>query len=182
MVIMDGILRWNMDVRLNQAVGSLKQSPEISHAKKERKSEGLDFEAILLEQTGQGLKEAQAVLAVSASKIFEEMAEVWFAYEDLLSSNDSYDDDYGGLGGFGSSSDEELERLEELVKNGGYYSVDSVVKRLLTAVSDVNGGKLHASLADSLSSALKTVEKDSGELPEALYDALEAASLRIRRA
>lgn len=173
-----------MDVRLNQAVNGLKQSPEISPAKKERKTEGLDFEAILLEQTGNGLKEVQAVITAGASKIFEEMAEVWFAYEDLLSSNDSYDDDYGSFGGFGSfgsASDEELERFEELVKGSGYYSVDSVVKRLLSAVSDVTGGKAHGSLTDSLAVALKSVEKNSGELPEALYDALETASVRLRR-
>jgi Arc/MetJ-type ribon-helix-helix transcriptional regulator len=177
-----------MDVRLNQAVSSLKSSLEISHAQKEKKSEGLDFEAILLDQTGNGLKEAQAVLQSSASKIFEEMAEVWFAYEDLLSASDSYDDEYnnysnfGGLGSFGSASNEELERIEELVKAGGYYSVDSVVNRLFSAVSDVMGGKINPQLADSLASALKLVEKDSGELPEALYDALEAASYKIRKA
>ncbi|HAL86143.1 MAG TPA: hypothetical protein DCM31_04250 [Deferribacteraceae bacterium] len=167
-----------MDIRLNQAVKGLNQDKQSNAPQKETKAEGLDFEEILLEKAGNGLKEAQNAVIAGAARLFDEMAETWFAYEDLLSGgNDSYFEDEYGFGG----NNEELERLEDLVRGRGYYSVDSVAGRLVAMVKDASGGGNVSPLADALASALKETEKNSGELPEALYEALEAASYRLRR-
>ncbi len=167
-----------MDIRLNQAVKGLNQDKSASAPQKEQRAEGLDFEEILLEQAGSGFREIQAAVIAGASRIFDEMAETWSAYEDLLSGADEglFEDDYG----FGGDN-EELERLEDLVRGRGYYSVESVAKRLTDMVRDASGGKDLLRLADSLASALKQTEKNSGELPEALYEALDSASYRLRR-
>lgn len=168
-----------MDIRLNQTIKGLKQDNTVSSPHKEQKTEGLDFEEILLEKTGSGFKEAQAAVIAGAARIFDEMAETWSAYEELLSAGDEswFEDEYG----FGGD-DGELDRLEDLVKGRGYYSVDSVAKRLFDMVKDASGGKDLLRLADSLAEALKQTERNSGELPEALYEALESASYRLRRA
>ncbi|QAR33731.1 hypothetical protein EP073_10045 [Geovibrio thiophilus] len=169
-----------MDIRLNQTVKGLNQDKHSSAPQKETKAEGLDFEEILLEKTGSGFKESQAALIAGAARIFDEMAETWFSYEELLSGMDEglFEDEYG----FGSDNDnDELYRLEDLVKGRGYYSVDSVAKRLVDMVKDASGGRDTLQLADSLAEALRQTERNSGELPEALYEALDAASFRIRR-
>lgn len=167
-----------MDVRLNQTIKGLSQT-SVSATNKEAKTEGIDFEEMLLEQTEKGLKLAQQSVITGASKVFEEMAEIWLAYENLLfSGSDSYyEDDFD----FGDNF-EEIDRLEELVKDRGYYSVESVAGRLYSMVMDAGGGKELSALADSLAIALKETERSTGELPEALYDALDSASYKLRKA
>jgi hypothetical protein len=164
-----------MDIRLNQALNSIKPAGEKYSGKAENRETEMGFEEILLETASNSGKAMEKTVITGAERIFEEMADTWFGYEDMKgSAADFFDEEY-------AFDDSELERLEDLVSGGGYYSVDSVASRLADMVKDATGGAFAAGSGEWLSAALKNVESSQGSLPEAVYDALDSAMYKLRQ-